>query len=101
MICQNGKQYPTGFYMYPRSSLSKTPLRLANSVGIIDSGYRGDLIGAFDCNTHGEQYAVLKNDKLVQICGPGLVPVLVELVDSVELLGITDRGDGGFGSTGR
>jgi dUTP pyrophosphatase len=101
MICEKGKQYPTGFYMYPRSSLSKTPLRLANSVGIIDSGYRGDLIGAFDCNTHSEHYSVLKNDKLVQICSPGLVPVLVELVDSLERLGNTDRGDGAFGSTGR
>jgi len=36
------KSYPVGFYIYPRSSLgAKTPLRLANSVGIIDSGYKG------------------------------------------------------------
>jgi dUTPase len=102
MICDSDKHYPTGFYMYPRSSLSKTPLRLANSVGIIDSGYRGDLIGAFDCGTHGGQYLVLKNDKLVQICAPSLAPILVELVDSIEKLGdTTDRGEGGFGSTGR
>ena len=99
--CESGKQYPFGFYMYPRSSLSKTPLRLANSVGIIDSGYRGDLIGAFDCRTHSSQYVVLKQDKLVQICAPGLVPVIVELVDSLEQLGETARGEGGFGSTGR
>ena len=40
---------PTGFYMYPRSSLgTKKRLRLANSVGIIDAGYRGHLIAAFD-----------------------------------------------------
>ena len=38
----------TGYYVYPRSSLSKTRLRLANSVGIIDSSYRGHLIGMFD-----------------------------------------------------
>jgi len=101
MVCETGKQYPIGFYMYPRSSLSKTPLRLANSVGIIDSGYRGDLIGAFDCNTASPQYVVLKQDKLVQICAPGLVPVIVELVDSLEELGETARGEGGFGSTGR
>jgi len=101
MVCESGKQYPVGFYMYPRSSLSKTPLRLANSVGIIDSGYRGELIGAFDCATYGSQYVVLKQDKLVQICAPGLVPVIVELVDSLEELGETARGEGGFGSTGR
>lgn len=101
MVCENGKQYPIGFYMYPRSSLSKTPLRLANSVGIIDSGYRGDLIGAFDCGTTSSQYVVLKQDKLVQIYAPGLVPIIVELVDSLEELGETARGEGGFGSTGR
>lgn len=101
MIYENGKHYPIGFHIYPRSSLSKIPLRLANSVGIIDSGYRGDLIGAFDCKCSGNDYLVLKNDKLVQICAPGLVPVIVELVDTLEQLGETTRGEGGFGSTGR
>jgi dUTPase len=38
---------------------------------------------------------------LVQICAPGLVPIIVELVDSLEELGETARGEGGFGSTGR
>jgi hypothetical protein len=47
------KKSYTGYYMYPRSSLSKTKLRLANSVGIIDSGYRGNLIGMFDCISAG------------------------------------------------
>lgn len=101
MVCESGRQYPIGFHLYPRSSLSNMPLRLANSVGIIDSGYRGDLIGAFDCNTTGSQYLVLKHDKLVQICAPGLVPIIVELVNTLEQLGETARGEGGFGSTGR
>ena len=35
-----------GYYLYPRSSISKTPLILANSVGIIDSGYRGNIKAA-------------------------------------------------------
>jgi hypothetical protein len=39
---------PCGFYLYPRSSISKTRMRLANSLGIIDAGYRGDLIAAVD-----------------------------------------------------
>jgi len=105
------KEFPTGFYMYPRSSLSKTPLRLANSVGIIDSGYRGNLIGAFDClhnYTDGEHsfpdntgfYLAEKGERLVQICAPGLVPIFVELVDNADALGMnTTRGAGGFGST--
>jgi dUTP pyrophosphatase len=102
IVHHNGKTYPTGFYMYPRSSLSKTRLRLANSVGIIDSGYRGNIIGAFDCNSHGEEYKVLGHDKLVQLCAPNLGPIIVDLVDSIEDLGDnTSRGDGGFGSTGR
>ena len=43
---------PTAYYLYPRSSMgSKTPLRLSNSVGIIDSGYRGE-IGAYVDNIH-------------------------------------------------
>ena len=117
MFCDTGKVFDTGFYMYPRSSLSKTKLRLANSVGIIDSGYRGNLMGMFDVvnidpatddnrkktkNTNkGADYFAKINDRLVQICAPGLVPIYVEVVESVEKLGNeTERGEGGFGSTG-
>ena len=100
MVCESGKKFVTGFYMYPRSSLSKTQLRLANSVGIIDSGYRGDLIGAFDCYQDG--FRVNKYDKLVQICAPGLVPIYARVVFDISELGDeTVRGEGGFGSTGR
>ena len=102
VLCENGRKYNTGFYMYPRSSLSNTKLRLANSVGIIDSGYRGNLIGAFDCCTPHEEYNVLKYDKLTQICAPGLIPIYVRVVESeAELGSTTSRGDNGFGSTGK
>lgn len=92
--------YNSGFYIYPRSSTgSKTPLRLANSVGIIDSGYRGNLMSVFDNNSSSE-YVVSQFDKLVQICAPGLVPILVQLVDDESELGdLTSRGESGFGST--
>jgi dUTP pyrophosphatase len=89
------RRQSTGFYMYPRSSLSKTPLRLANSVGIIDAGYRGNLIGMFDYKersvlTGGDLdqgwYLVERGDRLVQICAPGLVPIFVEMVGNVEEL---------------
>jgi dUTPase len=104
MITDSNKVYNTGYYMQPRSSVSKTKLRLANATGIIDSGYRGHLMGMFDLiNLFGnEEYAVEKYDRLLQICAPGLVPIVVEIVNTFEELGSqTERGSGGFGSTGR
>jgi dUTP pyrophosphatase len=99
MYCDTGKIFKTGYYMYPRSSLSKTKLRLANSVGIIDSGYRGNLIGMFD--VIDVDYYAKVNDRLVQICAPGLLPIYVEIVNFENELGSeTERGSGGFGSTG-
>jgi len=93
-------QYATGFYMYPRSSMgSKTPLRLANSVGIIDSGYRGNLMAVLD-NIVDLAFHVPENMTLLQICAPGLVPIIVEMVDNeIDLSKPTSRGEGGFGST--
>ena len=93
------KEHPTGYFLFPRSSLSKTSLRLANSVGIIDAGYRGNIIGMFDC-IHSD-YTVKQFDRLAQICSPGLVPIFVEMVSSDVELGATLRGSGGFGSSGR
>ena len=91
------------FYLYPRSSLSKTPLMLSNHVGIVDSGYRGNIMGAFRClykeKEDEESYLVPKNTRLIQICMASLEPFEVELVDSLEKLSSTERGDGGFGST--
>jgi len=94
--------YSTGYYMYPRSSLSKTSWRLANSTGIIDSGYRGNIIGMFDYQSGENWTKVEKYDRLVQICAPNLVPIFVNLVTNVEQLGpATFRNNGGFGSTGK
>lgn len=103
MVCENGKVFNTGFQMCPRSSLSGTRLRLANSIGIIDSGYRGDLIGKFDCLLGGDNdYIVSKYDKVLQIVAPAMVPIYVMIIESESELGVeTDRGAGGFGSTGR
>jgi dUTP pyrophosphatase len=99
--------HPVGYYMYPRSSTgTKTPLRLANSVGIIDSGYRGHIIAAFDAppsfSCTGGEYKVEQFQRLVQICPPDLsYPIDVELVADESLLGCGgQRGTGGFGSTG-
>ena len=101
-------RYFTPFYTYARSSISKTPLRLANNQGIIDAGYRGNLIGMFDClicsnienppfDWYMEEYT-----RILQICAPGLLPIYVNIVDKLEDLGPTTlRGEGGFGSTGK
>jgi len=103
MVCENGKTYNTGFFMMPRSSLSGTPLRLANCVGVIDSGYRGNLMGKFDCLAGVDgNYFVSRYDKLLQVVAPGMVPIYVTIVNCTNELGDnTERGSGGFGSTGR
>ena len=92
----HGIYQPAAFYLYPRSSLSKTPLRLANSVGIIDSGYRGNIIAAVD-NISDEGFLVKKGTRLFQICAPDLSMIDFDLVDKLDK---TTRGEGGFGSTG-
>jgi dUTP pyrophosphatase len=84
------------YYLYPRSSISKTPFRLANSVGIIDAGYRGNLMAMVD-NTSKEVQTIQKGSRLFQICGRYLEPIHLELV---EVLSESDRGNDGFGSTG-
>ena len=88
---------PTAFYMYPRSSISKTPFRLANNVGIIDCGYRGNLGAYFDCFSNSTE-KITKGSRLLQICSPNLLPFRVVLVNSLDE---TIRGAGGFGSTGK
>ena len=94
-----------GFHVFPRSSISKTPLMLANHTGIIDSGYRGNLIGAFrwfyqhENNISG--YKIEKNSRLLQICHPNLCPIYINTVYDVNDLSTSKRGEGGFGSTGK
>ena len=88
-----------GYFMFPRSSLSKTPLMLANHTGIIDAGYRGSLIGAFR-NLGPRDHEVEVDTRLLQVCHPALCPIYVEIVEEAELSS-TSRGEGGFGSTGK
>lgn len=96
---EHGQRKPCGFYMYPRSSLSKTPYRLANSVGIIDSGYRGKLLAKVD-RLYDVPYVIEDGDRLFQICTPDLSPISrIDIVD--EFSEQTERGENGFGSTGK
>ncbi len=107
------ENWSESFYMFPRSSISKTPCRLANNVGIIDSGYRGQLMAVFDILPTGESSEELDiteqmqpYSRFVQICCGNLYPFLVEVNiaeedDVTRIVSATKRGDGGFGSTGR
>ena len=101
------------FQLFPRSSLAKTQLMLANHVGIIDSGYRGHIIGAFrwfgggggtNADTENEpatNCVVDKHARLLQICHPSLCPVFAVMAEESDIRMDTDRGIGGFGSTGK
>jgi dUTP pyrophosphatase len=84
-----------GYYLYPRSSLAKTKFRMANSVGIIDAGYRGSIMAKID-NISPMDITIKRGERLFQICMPSLEPFTVRLGPiSTE----TARGTGGFGST--
>ena len=97
ILCHpNGTERNTGYYLYPRSSISKTCIRLANSVGIIDAGYRGSIMTMLDV-IYGDEFYLEAYQRMFQICAPGLLPILVELVDDLGVA--TSRGEGGFGST--
>jgi dUTP pyrophosphatase len=85
----------SGYYLYPRSSISKTPMRLCNSVGIIDVGYRGEIMAVVD-NLSDQQFIVETDKSYFQLCCPDLLPIEVEFVDELDS---TERGEGGFGST--
>ena len=99
-IDSRGREIPSAFYMYPRSSISKQKVRLANNVGIIDSGYRGNLCGMFDVIYKNSDHICEKHTRLLQICTPTLEPFRIIKVQSDIELGSTQRGQGGFGSTG-
>lgn len=95
MISKNGKPEP--FYLYPRSSICKKSLILANSVGIIDSSYRGPIYAVF-WNIGTVPEVIEAGEKLIQICSKNLKPFNIKLVDE---LSSTSRGDDGFGSTNK
>ncbi len=107
-LTKTGKyyEYGTGLAMeipeghvglvFPRSSISKTDHFLRNSVGVIDSGYRGEIKLRMSVPALGEkEYKI--GDKIGQL-------IIIELpwvnIEEVEELNETDRGKGGFGSTG-
>ena len=95
IACENLNK--KAYYLFPRSSISKTPLRLANSIGLIDGGYRGELVGMVD-NIYDEDFHVKRGERYFQLVAVDSSPIDFELV---EELSESSRGEGGFGSTGR
>jgi dUTP pyrophosphatase len=92
-------EIPKGFVglVFPRSSIRNTELTLSNSVGVIDSGYRGELQATFN-KTRGFgsiDYSI--GDKIAQII---IIPYPPIEFEEVQELNNTERGEGGFGSTG-
>tara|TARA_B100001250_G_scaffold330202_1_gene295058 strand:+ start:56 stop:493 length:438 start_codon:yes stop_codon:yes gene_type:complete len=85
-----------GYFLFPRSSISKTPLRMANSIGLIDGGYRGEIMAVCD-NIKDYDFSISKGDRLFQLVSADLSSIEFEITDN---LSDSTRGKGGFGSTG-
>ena len=85
-----------GYFLFPRSSISKTPLRMANSIGLIDGGYRGEIMAVCD-NIKDYEFSISKGDRLFQLVSADLSSIEFKIVKS---LSDSTRGSGGFGSTG-
>lgn len=91
---------PDGYFgaIFARSGLaSKRSLRPANCVGVIDSDYRGELIVALH-NDSDEAKTIEAHERVAQLV---IMPYLSVSFEEVQVLDETDRGEGGFGSTGR
>ena len=81
--------------LFPRSSAYKKGQMLANSVGVIDSGYRGEIMFKFTKSNNRNPYEV--GDRIGQII---ILPYPQIEFEEVKELSETNRGSGGFGSTG-
>ena len=92
---------PDGYVglLFPRSSVSKYDLILANCVGVIDSSYRGEVKLRFKALPR-EGVNFIRYDTGDKIGQLVIVPILEPEIEEVNTLDSTERGEGGFGSTG-
>ncbi len=96
-------EIPEGYVglIFPRSSIYKTPLRLSNSVGVIDSGYRGEIefkfTNTFPTSANHQIITYLPGDRIGQLI---IIPYPSIDYEWSEDLSESVRGIGGFGSTG-
>ena len=106
-------EIPEGFVglIFPRSSVRKTGLQLSNSVGVIDSGYRGELQATFNKLFGTERmYDETKNTEDTSInfykVGDRIAQIMIIPYPPIEFMEVdelsdSERGEGGFGSTGK
>ena len=92
-------EIPDGYFamLTPRSSISKKSLQLVNSVGVIDSGYRGEIMAKFKATTNVVPAVYKPGERICQLL---ILPVHDVQFEEAEQLTETDRNDSGFGSTG-
>ncbi len=93
-------EIPVGYVglVFPRSSISNTDMTLANSVGVIDAGYRGEVTARFKHKPEFRSDIYEVGDRICQIM---IIPrPHIELIESSELSD-TERGEGGYGSSGK
>lgn len=84
-------------YVIPRSSIGvKTPLRMSNSIGVIDAGYTGEIHACYT-NMSNDSYVIHEGERIAQLVVQDIHLPELELVDEFE---DTERGTNGFGSTG-
>jgi len=98
----NLEKNPLPCILLPRSSISSTPFRLCNSIGLIDAGYRGELKAKADI-MYVIDYEIKEGMRIFQLCQHSCLPwEKIILVDSLDELpkALDNRGSGGFGSTG-
>jgi len=93
-------EIPKGFVglVFPRSSIRNTELQLSNSVGVIDSGYRGEIRATFNKTNGLDSMDYRVGDRIAQLI---VIPYPEVEFEEVSELSDTDRGNGGFGSTGK
>ena len=92
----NIEERSLSYMVLPRSSIIKTPLRMSNSIGIMDAGYRGNFMVPID-NLSDEDFIIEKHTRLFQVVSSNLNNIDVKIVNE---LSTSKRGTGGFGSTG-
>ena len=85
--------------LFPRSSIVRSDLRLANAVGVIDSDYRGEVTVVFDVlQSDGLTPTYNTGDRVAQMV---IMPIAQVEIEESDELGSTERGTGGYGSTGK
>ena len=93
-------EFPKGYFglVFPRSSVgTKRHLILANTAGVIDNSYRGEILMAFT-NTGTQNQTIEPGERLAQMI---LLPYVTYNIVETDTLSETERGSGGFGSTGK